>query len=84
MDREKIVETLDKKIAHAKREDCDFVYLPVWQAKQIAEYLTPVDYRRVNTYWAVCKRCGAEFRLYAMAARKTDFCPFCGRVFNKQ
>ena len=50
MNREKIIETLDKKIAHAKNEDCDFVYIPVWQAKQIAEYLTQPEIVR-------CKDC---------------------------
>lgn len=78
MDKAKIVDALERKIKHAKNEDGDFVFLPVWQARQIAEYLKPMKpVRTVLGY--VCGRCGSRLNY---SVNLQQYCDQCGQIID--
>lgn len=76
MNKAKIVDTLQKKIRHAKDEDGDFVFVPVWQAKQIVEYLEPMPPTK-NVLGYHCKCCG--HRLLYTVYYHQNYCDVCGQ-----
>ena len=71
IDEKIIMRTLKTKIRHAKDDNGDFVYLPVWQAKELVDHFTPLkpkktilgyecpkcDHRLVNTWFYQQKHC---------------------------
>ena len=76
LDRERIVDTIKRKIEHAKGIDRDFVFLPVWQAKELLEYLQPMKPRKTNIGY-ICDRCGNE--LVNHGSYKQKHCDECGQ-----
>ena len=76
MNTAKITDTLRRKIRHAKNEDGDFVFLPVWQAKQILEYMEPMHPRKTALGY-LCGRCG--HRLVYIAFYTQEYCDQCGQ-----
>ena len=76
MNKVKIIDTLKKKIQHAKNEDGDFVFIPVWQAKQLVEYLEPMPPTRSIIGWQ-CARC--NHKLVANGFFQQEYCDECGQ-----
>lgn len=79
MNKEKLIDTLEKKIRNAKNEDGDFVFLPVWQAKQILEYLQPMKPRKTILGY-LCERCG--HRLVYTSYYIQKHCDECGQFID--
>lgn len=79
LDKDRIITTLNSKIAHAKGIDRDFIYLPVWQAKELVEYLQPMKARQTaNGYF--CDRCGSPLAGYY----QQQYCDECGQLISWQ
>ena len=74
IDRDRIITDLKNKIAHAKGIDRDFVYLPVWQAKELLEYLKPQKARETK-YGLFCPECGELI--------SGGFCSGCGQAIKQ-
>ena len=79
LDKEKLITTLRSKVKHAKGIDRDFVYFPVWQAKELVDYLEPMKPRKtINGY--ICDRCGHQ--LVNTGYYQQKHCDECGQLIN--
>ena len=79
LDKDRIINTLQRKIEHAKGIDRDFVYLPVWQAKELLEHFTPMKPRKTITGY-YCDVCGHQ--LVNETYYQQKHCDDCGQIIN--
>lgn len=79
MDEKTILKTLRSKIKHAKQDDGDFVYLPVWQAKELVEYFTAMKPKKMIIGY-VCPKC--NHRLVNMGFYQQKHCDECGQPID--
>ena len=79
MDEKTILKTLRSKIKHAKQDDGDFVYLPVWQAKELVEHFTAMKPKKVIIGY-VCPKC--NHRLVNMGFYQQKHCDECGQPID--
>ena len=81
LDKDRLITVLRHKVEHAKGIDRDFVYIPVWQAKDLVEYLEPMRARKtINGYH--CDRCGHQ--LVNTGYYQQKYCDECGQLINWQ
>lgn len=59
LDKGRLTTALRHKVDFAKGIDRDFVYIPVWQAKDLVEYLEPMKPRKTIRGY-LCDRCGHQ------------------------
>lgn len=79
MDEKTILKTLRSKIKHAKQDDGDFVYLPVWQAKELVEHFTAMKPKKMIIGY-VCPKC--NHRLVNMGFYQQKHCDVCGQPID--
>ena len=79
MNRTKILDTLRKKVRHAHEDDSDFVFLPVWQAKQLINYLQPMPPKKTIIGWK-CSRC--DHKLVNASYYQQKHCDECGQLID--
>ena len=73
-DKDRLTTALRHKVDYAKGIDRDFVCIPVWQARDLVEYLEPMKPRKaINCY--VCDRCGNHLV-------KQKHCDECGQLID--
>lgn len=79
LDKDKLLLTLNSKVKHAKGIDRDFVYIPVWQAKELIEYFEPMKPRKTIKGYH-CDRCGHQ--LVNTGYYQQKYCDDCGQLIN--
>jgi hypothetical protein len=79
MDEKAILKTLRSKIKHAKQDDSDFVYVPVWQAKELVDHFTPLKPKKKITGYN-CPKC--NHKLVCMTYYHQKHCDECGQIID--
>ena len=79
IDEKIILKTIRSKINHAKDDNGDFIYLPVWQAKELLEHFTPARPKKRIT-GCVCPNC--DHKLVCMTFYMQKHCDECGQPID--
>lgn len=79
LDKNRLITVMRHKVEHAKGIDRDFVYIPVWQAKELVEYLEPKKPRKTIKGY-LCDNCGHQ--LVYTGFYKQKHCDECGQFIN--
>lgn len=79
LDKNRLITVMRHKVEQAKGIDRDFVYIPVWQAKELVEYLEPRKPRKTIKGY-LCDNCGHQ--LVCTGFYQQKHCDECGQLIN--